>query len=238
MFERGRDRLTQVVATLDTAVATKRQALGHLRGLLDLNDELRQMASEVTRIASQTNLLALNAAIEATRAGAAGAGFAVVAHEVRQLADRSLRASEHIAVKVTDIGGTIESVLRQAEENAQREDSAVAHATSEVHEVLDDLMSVVSGTRTASAQLEQAAVDIRSEISQSLVRLQFQDRVCQVLAHLRDSINKFPVLVANAELDAARLLDELMSDYTMPDELETHTSGIAAAVPESEITFF
>jgi methyl-accepting chemotaxis protein len=246
-FERGRQRLGDVVGTLDNTLAVKRQTLQELRTLLGLNEELKQMTAEVTRIAAQTHLLALNAAIEAARVGEAGAAFGVVAYEVRQLADRSLRTSERIAVKVQGISGAIDAVLGQAEESAEREDTAVARANGDVHAVLDDLMSVVSGFQESSDKLESAAVGIRSEITESLVSLQFQDRVCQVLEHLQDSIGRLPTLVAESRgpepgeatpLDATALLATMANDYTMREEHEAHDSGGVPQTLESEITFF
>lgn len=257
VFDRSRQRLGEVVGTLDNALTVKRRALDELHGLLGLNEELRQMSAEVTRIASQTNLLALNAAIEAARVGKAGAAFGVVAMEVRDLADRSLKTSERMAVKVSGIGAAIDSVLSAAEESADRESHAVEHANGEVHAVLDDLLSVVTGVRESSDQLESAAVGIRADISQSLVDLQFQDRICQILEHLRDSIGQFPVVVAEARdrapgdgasldatalnataLNAKTLLDALADNYTMHEERQAHQSGAATHVAESEITFF
>lgn len=245
-FDRGRQRLGGVVALLDNAVEVGQQTLDRFRALLDVNDELRQMAAEIAQIARQTNLLALNAAIEATRVGEAGAGFGVVAGEVRQLADRSLDASKRIEAKVGTIGGTIGDALSQAEKSAEYETAAVARANADVQEVLDDLQTVVARFRDGSLQLEQAAVGIRTDVSGSIVDLQFQDRVCQVLGHLRDSIRRFPTVVADATvgegqpapLDATPLLDELANDYTTDDERQAHESGAAVMAPTSEITFF
>ncbi|WP_328472494.1 methyl-accepting chemotaxis protein [Actinoplanes sp. NBC_00393] len=242
-FDRSRERLGGVVGTLDDALTGKRQALEELHSLLGLNEELRRMSGEVTRIAAQTNLLALNAAIEAQRVGEAGAAFGVVALEVRQLADRSQNTSERMVEKVDRVAEAITSVLATAEANAEREGNAVAHANGEVQAVLDDLMSMLSRMQNSSQELEQAAVGIRGEIGDSLVNLQFQDRVNQMLEHLRDNIGRFPEVAASAAagvapLDAKVLLDELAARYTMAEEHQAHQSGTPVKVNESEITFF
>ncbi|GAA2879127.1 methyl-accepting chemotaxis protein [Actinoplanes cyaneus] len=243
VFDRSRERLGEVVGTLDSALTGKREALAELHSLLSLNEELREMSGEVTRIASQTNLLALNAAIEAQRIGEAGAAFGVVASEVRQLADRSQNTSVRMVEKVDKVAQAIAGVLATQEAGAETEGTAVAHAHGEVQAVLDDLMSMLATMRQSSQGLEQAAVGIRGEISDSLVNLQFQDRVNQMLEHLRDNIGRFPDVAAAAAagaapLDAQVLLDELAARYTMAEEHDAHQSGSAAKVNESEITFF
>ncbi len=221
--------------------------LQELRTLLDLSSELNEMVTDVAQVARQTNLLALNAGIEAARVGKAGAGFGVVAAEIRSLADRALDASERIAARVSAIDAAIGSALDHVTESAEREDTAVTRANDEVQGVLDDLMSVVSAFRGASDQLERAAVGIRAEIAESIVGLQFQDRVCQVLQHLGDSIDRLPALVAESgspgtgpvtPLDSKTLLDDLADSYTMHEERQAHGTGVVARAPESEITFF
>jgi methyl-accepting chemotaxis protein len=246
-FDRSRARLGEVVGTLDEALATKRQTVAELRDLQTLNTELRQMSGEVGAIAAQTNLLALNASIEAARIGEAGAAFGVVADEVRQLADHSLGTSDRMAEKVGRAGSTISAILGHAEETADREDRAVSGANAEVQAVLDDLQVLVTGFRDSSSELERAAVGIRTEVSQSLTQLQFQDRVCQVLEHLRDSVTRFAETVEEAgerartdapPIDPDAALEAISASYTMDEERQAHTSGSAANVRESEITFF
>ncbi|WP_433206235.1 methyl-accepting chemotaxis protein [Dactylosporangium sp. CS-047395] len=240
-FDRGRERLGGVVHTLDSAMRAKRQAVHDLAGLAGFNDELKQMTADVAQIAAQTNLLALNASIEAARVGAAGAGFGVVAMEVRRLADRSLQTSEQMAQKVAGIGAAIESVLAGAEGDAERESVAVARANDDVQEVIDDLQDVVNRSRESSQRLERAAVEIRGTISDALVNLQFQDRVGQVLQHLEDNIKLLPRHVADAPdtgPQARRLLEELERTYTMQGELQAHRLGAVTEAPTSEITFF
>jgi methyl-accepting chemotaxis protein len=169
-----------------------------------------------------------------------------VALEVRELAERSHSTSERISAKVDGVASAIGSVLANARDSAGREDQAVTYANEEVQAVLEDLRTVLSGLQDSSADLEQAAVGIRADIGQSLVNLQFQDRVGQILEHLRDSIDQFPGVVAEAgeragegrPLDPQALLDTLAANYTMAEEREAHKSGAHAAPSESEITFF
>lgn len=242
VFERGRQRLADAVATLDQALSAKRESLDELNALIGLSGDLKQMVSEVTQIARQTNLLALNAGIEAARVGKAGAGFRVVASEVRGLADRSLNTSERIAVNVSAIGAAIGLVVAAANEGTELENAAVARANDEVRSVLDDLLGVVSTFQRTSDQLEETAIGIRAEVAKSLVDLQFQDRVCQVLEHLKNSVEHMRSLAVEVgpsrPLDSRALLDDLADNYSMREERQAHDSGVVAEVPESEITFF
>jgi methyl-accepting chemotaxis protein len=247
VFESARQRLGDVVGTLDSALDRKRQVLDELRVLLELNEDMKSMTAEVSRIASQTHLLALNAAIEASRVGEAGAAFAVVAVEVRQLADLSGTTAHRIGERAEQVSAAITSTFTAAEESARVEGTAVTDANNKVQEVLDDLLGVVRSLTDSSGSLGQATVGIRQEISDSLVHFQFQDRIGQTLAHLRDSIGSVPPLLERAAspdpeqlepIDSQAVLDELSSTYTMVEEHLTHDGGEPVAVRDTEITFF
>jgi methyl-accepting chemotaxis protein len=246
VFESSRSRLADVVGTLDGALTRKRQLLEELQGLVTLNEDMKLMTAEVGRIASQTNLLALNAAIEASRVGVAGAAFAVVAVEVRQLADLSGSTAERIRERAEEVGAAIAATFNAAEESALVEGSAVSDANTNVQSVLEDLMNLVSGLRESSERLGDAALGIQHEISDSLVQFQFQDRIGQTLEHLRMSILTLPKLIEHAEdfttperpLDAAAVLESLSGSYTMAEEHQIQGTGAPVPVKETEITFF
>ena len=247
VFDYSRERLLEVVGSLDSALTAKRQTLGELRLLMSLNEEMRQMTTEVMRIAEQTHLLALNAAIEAARVGEAGRAFNVVAVEVRQLADMSGATGARIGKKAEEVSSAITGAIAMAEESARNEDHLVVDANEKVREVLDDLKSVVVGLRESGDELSAAAAGVKDEIANSLVHFQFQDRVSQTLEHVRDCIDELPRQVERsletgrpvpAPLDPDELLHMLQSTYTMAEEHEVHTSGAPVDVHDTEITFF
>jgi methyl-accepting chemotaxis protein len=246
-FDTSRSRLGEVVNSLNATVDMKRQTLEELRRLRSLNDDMKAMTAEVTKIASQTHLLALNAAIEAERVGEAGRAFSVVAMEVRQLADLSGHTGERIGHKAEEVRKALEATCALAEAETEREEQTLAEANHQVHSVMDDLMGAVDALRSSSQELGHTTGEIKDQIARSLVEFQFQDRIGQTLEHLRDCIDLFPHLLTQAQqagpahlkpFDSAALREALKNSYTMAEEHHVHESGEAVAVAQTEITFF
>lgn len=247
VFDRSHANLKEVIGELGAALLPQKAILSDLRTIVGYTDDMHAMAEEVSRIARKTNLLAFNAAVEAARAGESGRGFAVVAAEVRNLSSLSAEAGSRMNEKITEIVESINKAFKQAELSGVQEDAVINDAERRVQAVMDELHTLFQKMRTASDQLRICTQDIHGDVAESLTCFQFQDRIGQVLAHVRDSIASVPEYMAQtqaggaehiAPLDSRVILQKLAATYTMRDEHQTQGSGKRAAVRASEITFF
>jgi len=247
-------QLSEVVSSLKLAMDNKQVMLAEVSGLLDFIGELKQMAVDVAGIADQTNLLALNAAIEAARAGEVGRGFAVVADEVRKLSNLSKETGTRISAKVETISRAISTAVQAADQTAANESQSVTRSEQAIETVLRDFRSVTEGLADSSNVLRQQSAGIKNEIADAIVQLQFQDRVSQVLSHVRDHIGSVPGHIERAcgdvahggnfgAIDTKFLLNEIQRTYAMAEERNAHSgnsssSRAAAATADDDITFF
>jgi hypothetical protein len=172
-----------------------------------------------------------------------------------QVVDRSRERLEAVLATLdtlvarpdADASGDREAQDPERLEQIEQQREQLASAAAAVRAVVDELVAFGQTLRQSSERLELTSLDVQQEIAESLVQLQFQDRIGQTLEHVRDGIDAFAPLLeraraggtgAPAPLDTEHLLELLRSSYTMAEEHELHGAGVPVPVHDTEITFF
>jgi len=243
LFNQSQADLNDIIASLRSALQEKQELLKAVFSLSAFTDELSKMAEDVGNIAGQTNLLALNAAIEAARAGEAGRGFAVVADEVRKLSTMSGETGKKISEKVAAVNDAIAATLEISQQYAKQDEDMVSNSEQVIARVLAQFRTAATDLADSSLVMRQEGQHIGNEIDEVLVALQFQDRISQILSHVRNNIEKLgqrleqngPSFSAG---DIDTWLSELAQTYTMPEQYSVHGGHHQSDTSSSEITFF
>lgn len=238
--------LSQVIDSLKATQASRDQTLTQVRSLTAYTGELRTMAADVAAIAAQTNLLALNAAIEAARAGEAGRGFAVVADAVRSLSSKSSETGQQMSAKVDIINNAITQLVEAASSGADQDSHSVTESEQSIQHVLQRFQSITGRLAESADLLKQESYGIRDEMTEVLVSLQFQDRVSQILTHVRDNIDSLHTHLQQSSqspdeavaINACEWLARMESTYATDEQRRTHRGESAAQQNSQEITFF
>ena len=187
----------RAIATAVSGTAKKVEELGKR------SDEIGRIVGVIDDIADQTNLLALNAAIEAARAGEQGRGFAVVADEVRKLAERTTRATKEIAQMIQNIQDETRVAVTAMEAGTQQVEEGV-HSTAEagqslnqiielaeqVGEMITHIATAATEQFSASEQVNQSMDQIARLIQESAAGTQEAAKACQHLSGLALDLQK------------------------------------------------
>ena len=193
-------QIARVTEITQMAVDETERTNERVAKLNDAAQSVGEVVNLISDIADQTNLLALNATIESARAGEAGKGFAVVAGEVKNLASQTVKATEQITAKISEM---------QSETGAASE--AVRGFADTIHKI-DELMSVV-----ASAVEEQGAAT--EEISRSVEgAANGNNAITDAVKNVADATTESGDL-SNGQLDSVGRL------AAANDELRSHVTG-------------
>ena len=166
----GGEVIDRAVGEINRIAETVRQTAGKMGALSDNSNQISSVVQVIKDVADQTNLLALNAAIEAARAGEAGRGFAVVADEVRKLAERTTSATVEIGNMIGRIQSdtvssvaTMESAVAQVDRGvnlANEAGAAISEIRQGVNQVVSTVNDIVNSIQEQSVASQQIAQQV------------------------------------------------------------------------------
>ncbi|QEL65426.1 methyl-accepting chemotaxis protein [Oryzomicrobium terrae] len=202
LAEQGESRVEEAVRAMNAIAGSATQTADKIRSLEERAQHVSSIAGVIKEIAAQTNLLALNAAIEAARAGEAGRGFAVVADEVRKLAERTSTATVEIEEMLQGIQGeTSEAVqvmgaaLPEVEagvamaENAAESLRGIRESAGNTLERINDVADATHEQSAASTSIAQKVEHIAQMVEETSAAMQNTAATAESLEKLAAELN-------------------------------------------------
>ncbi len=155
-LEESRAKLSKMVDAVQNSVEVEMEFATKLQELANEADKVKGVLSVIGEIADQTNLLALNAAIEAARAGEHGRGFAVVADEVRKLAERTQKSLQETNATINSIVQSINDAAVQMNENA-KDIRSLGNNSIEIEESIEKTVEIMHSTVETISELSESS---------------------------------------------------------------------------------
>jgi methyl-accepting chemotaxis protein len=171
--QHGHRQVAETIDSIRSLVTEVLDASQQAQGLATQAQDISKVLEVIRGIAGQTNLLALNAAIEAARAGEAGRGFAVVADEVRSLAQRTQASTQEIEHMITDIQAGTQNTVTAMQNSADRAGQTLERASG-AGEALEKITAAISQINQRNLVIASAAEQqslVAREVDRSLVSI-------------------------------------------------------------------
>lgn len=200
----GNETVKQTVEKINAIASTTDVVAQSMKDLHAVSDQIGKITNVITGIADQTNLLALNAAIEAARAGEHGKGFAVVADEVRKLAEQSANATKDINELISKVQAGVE-IASEAMQHSAKEVAEGVNLAAEAGQALENIVHSINETIAMMNEIQESVRQSSEGIEQVAAgNEQITSTTQQIAAatqELADIANQMQTAVAQFKID-------------------------------------
>lgn len=230
LAEEGSKVVSRAVAAMELIAEIVSQAVNKVLDLGKNSDKIGEIIRVIEEIADQTNLLALNAAIEAARAGEHGRGFAVVADEVRKLAERTTSATHEITGMISQIQEDTKTVVnsinsgnkevQDGKELAEEAGNAIKKIVSKTNIVVDEINQVATASEQqsiTSSQIAQNIETINNVSRETLAGIHHMagaaNDLNETTENLKQMIQRFKIDKTKAKVTDNKLQNDVLQEF-------------------------
>ena len=225
----SQQELGEMLDTLKEAIDVKSVLLDKINELKEQTNEMKEVVSAVMAVSRRTEVLAINASIESRRAGVHGKSFGIVAQEVRKLSEQSEKMVDDVGNRIQMLERKMDDVIAQTHINTNGPED-LAEKSNKTMSLYERFRMLALSLSKSSEVLLVESGNIKKEINEILVALQYQDKTSQILIHVTDDmlalqeyLNKSSASQPLNKLNVEQWLEKLYATYTMIEEKRAHT---------------